>query len=464
MKETKCPRLLFAGGGSGSGKTLITCGIMSALRERGLHLGSLKCGPDFIDPMFHRTVIGSESGNLDSFFMDPATMMARLANMGERTDYVIMEGVMGYYDGVSGSLHGSSWEIGKLTQTPVILIFNGRGMGLSMIAQLKGLIDYQKPNTIQGIILNQVSEKTAHSMRERIEMECGVPVLGYVPFKKNSSLESRHLGLKMPAEIEHIQQDLMDFGQELEKTIQFDRMIQIGMKAEVLSWNPIAVKPLAHPLSLSVAKDEAFCFLYQENVDFLKQIGVTIHYFSPLHDRELPKDTQAILLPGGYPELYAKELEKNEQMRNEIANLIQQGIPVIAECGGYLYLGKQLVDSLGESYQMVGALPFTGRKLERLGKFGYVEVSADWPVTKTLLSSKAKAHEFHYYETFEDEMLVSGKYYQIQKADGSNQWSAGYPVGRGFGGFPHFYYYSNIELFQALFDSMTQKEENNKHD
>lgn len=464
MNRTKCPRLLLAGGGSGSGKTLITCGIMAALKERGYQLGSLKCGPDFIDPMFHRTVIGSESGNLDSFFMNSDLMRVHLASMGERTDFVMMEGVMGYYDGVSNSLRGSSWEIGQITQTPVILVFNGRGMGLSMVAQLKGLVEYQKPNTIQGIILNQVSEKTYQTMRERIETECQVPVLGYVPRMNHLSLESRHLGLKMPNEIEHIKEELIQFGNELEKTIQFDRLIQIGMEAEDLLWKPAAIQILSHPLFIAVAKDEAFCFLYQENLDFLKEIGATIQYFSPLHDEQLPSGTQAILLPGGYPELYAKELEQNEKMRNEIATMIKNGTPVIAECGGYLYLGKELICSAGESFQMVGILPFSGKKQDRLGKFGYVEVTADWPVNQVLLSNKARAHEFHYYETYEGENQKSGEYFQIQKADGSNEWKAGYRIQKGFGGFPHFYYDSNRELFFRIFDSMTQQRGDNSND
>ena len=464
MNKTKCPRLLLAGGGSGSGKTLITCGIMAALKERGYHLGSLKCGPDFIDPMFHRTVIGSESGNLDSFFMDPDLMRVHLASMGQRTDFIMMEGVMGYYDGVSNSLHGSSWEIGQLTNTPVILLFNGRGMGLSMVAQLKGLVEYQKSNTIQGIILNQVSEKTYQTMRERIETECKVPVLGYVPKMNHIFLESRHLGLKMPNEIEHIKEELTQFGKELEKTIQFERLIQIGMEAEDLWWNAATVKTLNHPLSIAVARDEAFCFLYQENIEFLKDIGATVQFFSPLHDEQLPSGTQVILLPGGYPELYAKELEQNKKMRNEIASMIRNGTPVIAECGGYLYLGSELMDPVGESFQMVGVLPFSGKKQDRLGKFGYVEVTAEWPVNHSLLSNKARAHEFHYYETYEGENLKAGEFFKIQKADGSNEWKAGYQIGRGFGGFPHFYYNSNKELFYEIFDSMAQQRGDNSND
>ena len=457
MRETKCPRLLFAGGGSGSGKTLITCGIMAALKARGFHLGSLKCGPDFIDPMFHRTVIGSISGNIDSFFMDQEMMRYQLAQMGAETDIVIMEGVMGYYDGVSGSFQGSSWEIGNQTNTPVILIFNGRGMGHTMIPQIKGLIEYQKPNTIKGIILNQVSEKIYQTLADRIKQECGIPVLGYVPIQKDFFLESRHLGLKMPCEIQDIRNHLMELGKNLEKTIQIDQLLDIGLSAKPVKWNLIEYGKLRNPLFLSVAKDDAFCFLYRENIDFLEKIGVSIQYFSPLHDQKLPENTQAILLPGGYPELYAADLEKNQTMRESIYQSIQNGIPFIAECGGYLYLGKDLDDMNGQPHSMVGVFPFSGKKQNRLERFGYVEVKADWPIHGDVQRDIVRAHEFHYYETFLNGTHEGGNYFQIQKADQSMSWSGGYRKGAGICGFPHFNFCSNIELFRKLLDTMAEK-------
>lgn len=457
MKRTNCSRIMLAGGGSGSGKTLITCGIMAALKLRGYNLGSYKCGPDFIDPMFHRTVIGAKSGNLDSFFMNSKAMNYNLARTGEETDLVMMEGVMGFYDGIAASGRGSSWEIGNMTQTPVILIFNGRGMGQTMIAQIKGLVEYEPIHFIQGIILNQVSEKMYCLLKDKIEEETKIPVIGYVPVQKNLHLESRHLGLKMPSEIQSIQEQLFDFGRELEKTVQLDLLIQIAQNAEPISWEEPYFGRLKKSLRLAIAKDEAFCFLYEENLVFLEKIGVEIQYFSPLHDEKLPEGTQALLLPGGYPELYATELESNHKMRADIKEQIQKGMPFLAECGGYLYLGEKLVDLNGHKNDMVGIFPFTGKKQERLGHFGYIEVEAQWLIEKKIENQKAHAHEFHYYETEWNRDAEGGDYFKIQKADHSNSWSGGNRFQRGMAGFPHFSYYSNMELFYAIFDFMTEE-------
>lgn len=458
--DTPCPRILFAGGGSGSGKTLITCAIMTAMQKRGLKIASYKCGPDYIDPRFHEIVVGTKAGNLDSYFMDEQTMNWQISQQSQDADVVVMEGVMGYYDGIGSSTQGSSWDIGMKTSTPTILIFNGKGMSLTMIAQIQGILQFQEKHTIAGIILNQVSKATFDHLKIKLEEYCQLPVIGYVPILKEGILESRHLGLVMPAEIEQLKERLEFCANEIEATLDFDLLLTIASHAKpIVSERPV-YKKLTKPLCLAIAKDEAFCFIYRENLDFLREIGVDIRFFSPLRDKELPQGTQALLLPGGYPELYGEKLEQNIEMRTLIKEKIQNGMPYLAECGGYLYLCDQLDDDHGQARKMVGIFPFHGKKQNRLSQFGYIELSSQQDGLMGPKGSRIRGHEFHYYQTVDKDQTLdkdqirNGDYFLAQKPTGNKEWSCGFQKFSGLAGFPHFSYVSNPTSALVLFQQM----------
>lgn len=447
------PRFMIAAGSSGSGKTLLTCGLLQALQNRGLQVGSFKCGPDYIDPMFHRKVLGRESYNLDTFFAQDHIINYLLKSHSEDCEISVIEGVMGFYDGVAGTTtKASAYDVARVTDTPVVLIVNGKGMSTSIAAFVKGFVEYREDSHIKGILLNQISGMIYPRLKELIEKEVGIPVYGYVPKLTNCLLESRHLGLVMPDEIENIREKLQELAKTLEKTVDIDGLLELGKSAQAISLadNPmvkiesmiVSQKEKAE-IKIAVAKDEAFCFLYADNLSLLEKLGVTISYFSPLRDKELPQDIQGIILSGGYPELYGKELSENTSMKNSIKEALAQGMPCIAECGGFMYLHEQMENTRGESFPMVGSVLGKAYYTGKLSRFGYITMTGGEIFGKQV--GEIPAHEFHYFDS-----TNSGEYFLAKKPMSKRSWSCVIASDTLLAGFPHYYFYGNIELAKAF--------------
>ena len=301
----KIPRILLAAGASGSGKTLITCGLLQALVNRGLKVASFKCGPDYIDPMFHSRVIGTRSRNLDTFFTDGDRTRYLLAKNASDCEIAVMEGVMGYYDGVGGiTSRASAYDLASTTDTPVILIVNSRGMSVSLAAYVKGFLEYKKDSHICGVIFNQMSSMLYPRMKKLLEEELSVKVLGYVPKVEDCVIESRHLGLVLPDEVKELSEKFDHLAEMLEKSLDIDGLIELAgetEKLEVADRNadsrnpavsteteddaglPATLKKIlsspevasvcVHRPRIAVAKDEAFCFIYEDNLGLLKELG-----------------------------------------------------------------------------------------------------------------------------------------------------------------------------------------------
>ena len=291
----KIPRILLAAGASGSGKTLITCGLLQALVNRGLKVASFKCGPDYIDPMFHSRVIGTRSRNLDTFFTDGDRTRYLLAKNASDCEIAVMEGVMGYYDGVGGiTSRASAYDLASTTDTPVILIVNSRGMSVSLAAYVKGFLEYKKDSHICGVIFNQMSPMLYPRMKKLLEEELSVKVLGYVPKVEDCVIESRHLGLVLPEEIPELKSRLQKLSEVLEKTLDIDGILELaGGAPELAAPEPemLIQKDTAfgyrteEKVRIGVADDEAFCFFYADNLNLLEQMGAELVRFSPIHDR-----------------------------------------------------------------------------------------------------------------------------------------------------------------------------------
>ena len=357
-KQRKVPRILLGAAASGSGKTLITCGLLQALKNRKLQVTSFKCGPDYIDPMFHSRVIGTKSRNLDSFFADEDTVRYLLEKNARDCEISVIEGVMGYYDGLAGiSPKASAYDVAKITKTPAVLIVNAKGMSLSAAAFIKGFVEYQEDSQIRGVILNQVSSMMYPRLKQIIEEELSIKVYGYVPVVKDCVLESRHLGLVMPEEIVDLQQKLMELAEILEKSVDIDGLLELAEHAEEL---PVQESPVAYhtgrKIRIALAKDEAFCFFYQYNLELLEEMGAELVPFSPIHDKKLPEHIDGMLFHGGYPELYAKKLSENKEMLAAVCAAVQTGIPYMAECGGFMYLHQEMEDMEGHSWPMAGVI------------------------------------------------------------------------------------------------------------
>lgn len=433
LKQKKIPRLVLAAPHSGSGKTMITMGLLAAFQKCGVKLASFKCGPDYIDPMFHSRVLRLPTRNLDTYFTDAdTTRMLFAQGQSDETELSLIEGVMGYYDGAGLATEtGSTYELANVLEAPVVLIIDAAGMSLSAVAVLKGFLEYRELNRIKGVLFNRMSKQVYEEIRPEVEL-LGVCPLGYVPRLSDMELPSRHLGLVTPGELCDLRTYTEKLAERIEETVDLDALFAVAQNAPELTWNPVTLPKLSQTLHVSVARDEAFCFLYEDNLKYLREIGAKVQFFSPLHDTKLPEETDVLLLTGGYPELYARELSENEVMRRSIRGALENGVYALAECGGFLYLTEQLEDMKGHSYPMAGWIPAKAFQTKKLGRFGYIEL------TPQEGGAQIRGHEFHYFDTTDN-----GSDFIARKPFRDVRWECMHASERGLIGFPHLYYYSN---------------------
>lgn len=444
----KGARIMIAAPQSGSGKTLITCALLQALKEKNYYLESFKCGPDYIDPMFHKTVLGISSRNLDPFFTEDSITRMLLAKGQDSRDLAVIEGVMGLYDGLGGIREeASSYALAKATNTPIILTVNARGMGRSLLALLSGFLQYDTAHLIKGVILNQTPSSFASVLAKEIEETFHIPVVASFPVRDDVRIESRHLGLVMPYELEDIQSRLKIASQVLCENANIEQILEIAKSAPQLEYDvkrDIKQKLTEKTIRIGVARDEAFCFYYEDNLDLLKSLGAKLIFFSPLHDDTLPKDLDGILFGGGYPELYLKELEENESMRNSVKSAIENKMPSLAECGGFMYLHDTIFDSEKKPYKMAGVIHACCMKKERLVRFGYLTLNSK---TDSFLKKgeTIRGHEFHYYDS-ED----NGECAIAKKPVGTRSWECVHAGSDHWWGFVHLSYYSNPKFAEKF--------------
>lgn len=444
----KGARIMIAAPQSGSGKTLITCALLQALKEKNYYLESFKCGPDYIDPMFHKTVLGISSRNLDPFFTEDSITRMLLAKGQDSRDLAVIEGVMGLYDGLGGIREeASSYALAKATNTPIILTVNARGMGRSLLALLSGFLQYDTAHLIKGVILNQTPSSFASVLSKEIEETFHIPVVASFPVRDDVRIESRHLGLVMPYELEDIQSRLKIASQVLCENANIEQILEIAKSAPKLEYDvkrDIKQKLTEKTIRIGVARDEAFCFYYEDNLDLLKSLGAKLIFFSPLHDDTLPKDLDGILFGGGYPELYLKELEENESMRNSVKSAIENKMPSLAECGGFMYLHDTIFDSEKKPYKMAGVIHACCMKKERLVRFGYLTLNSK---TDSFLKKgeTIRGHEFHYYDS-ED----NGECAIAKKPVGTKSWECVHAGSDHWWGFAHLSYYSNPKFAEKF--------------
>ena len=457
------PRIMLAAPKSGSGKTLLTCGLLEVLRRRGLNPIACKCGPDYIDPMFHRYVLGIPGRNLDSFFLPAEGVREVLVDVvrEEQAGIAVLEGVMGYYDGLGGTeTSASSWEIAEITDTPAILVLDCKGASLSAAAMASGFLHFREKSHIAGVILNRVSSMYYERLAAAVEEASRLPVLGYLPESEEYHMESRHLGLFLPGEIDRLRERIGRLADQMEKSIAVERVLEVAgmlplrienkekekaenesMEAESIAKFPACQEQkVTSRVRIGVARDEAFCFYYQENFRLLEQMGAELVYFSPLRDKKIPDRVDGLLFGGGYPENYARELAKNAAMRESIRRSIAAGMPFLAECGGFLYLHRTLEGSDGKHWEMAGVYPFDAYRTNRLRRFGYVRLL-------TSSGQEIHGHEFHYWDS-ED----PGTDWEAVKPTGNRSWRCIHEKGGQIGGFPHLYYASCPDFLRKWLD------------
>ena len=427
-------QFLLAAPRSGSGKTTMTCALLMALKRRGCAPCAFKSGPDYIDPMFHRAVLGVESRSLDLFFSAPETVRTLYARGAAGHGAAVCEGAMGFYDGLGGvSDRASAWHLADTLGLPVLLVVEPKGQSLTLAAELKGLVNFRTPSHIAGILLNNCTARMHALLAPMLEEETGLPVLGFLPKLPEAVIGSRHLGLYTAAEVENLQQKLALLADAAEEHIDWPRLLALCEKEPPA----LPVQPETPParVRIAVAQDEAFCFTYAETLEAFRDAGAEVVFFSPLRDTALPENIGGLYLPGGYPELHARELSENTSLLREIKRKIESGLPTAAECGGFLYLGQSLTDAEGQSWPMAGVLPGEAKDAGRLVRFGYAALSADSDSMLFRAGESFPIHEFHHWDS-----TANGTALAAKKPVGGAEWRCGFVNEHFYAGFPHLYW------------------------
>lgn len=428
---------------SGSGKTMITCGLLELFKRKGLNPLACKCGPDYIDGLFHKQVLELEGMNLDSYFEAPEELRDKYSRLS-KGHLPVVEGVMGYFDGLGGSTtRASSWEVAHILDLPAVLVVDARGASVSLAAVIKGFLEFERPmgSQIKAVIFNRMSPMLYPRIRELVERETGIRAAGFVPELDFLKVGSRHLGLVLPEEIAGLREQMNRLGKCLEETIDWEFLEELGAEKEerdaLEEENTEASCTAAFSFRLGIAMDEAFCFYYQDNLRLLERLGGELVYFSPIHDRSLPEQLDGLILGGGYPELYCEALSLNESMREAVKKAAEGGLPVLGECGGYLYLLEELEAEDGRIWPMTGVLKGKGYKKGKNSRFGYIGVEAEKDSLYLKPGEQIRGHEFHYWdcEVLEEEWVMRAK-----KPVGNRSWPCMRIKNQVMAGFPHLFY------------------------
>lgn len=438
-------RLMIAGTNSGCGKTTVTCALLSAFKARGMNLTAFKCGPDYIDPMFHRAVSGIGAYNLDPFFLDGSGLRAHLASHAGALS--VIEGAMGYYDGIAATDEASAFKVASETLTPVVLVVNAQGAGNSLSAVIEGFARHRNNSFIKGVIFNGADEKRYPDL-ERIAGDAGIRAYGTIPRNENFYFPNRRLGLLAADEVKGLRDKLSELGRQAELTINIDGLLSLSKTAPDIA-APERKKPYRFMnIRLAVARDEAFCFLYEENLETLKDMGCETVFFSPLKDKALPAGIKGLYLCGGYPELYAKALSENESMTESVRNAVRNGLPAIAEGGGFIYLHEAL-----NGYPMCGVIPGVAFETKSLQRFGYISLTAAGDNLLCKAGETLRAHEFHYCES-----QNSGGGFMAQKAGRELNYPCVHASDTLYAGFPQLYFPANLSAAENFIKKMSKAE------
>lgn len=435
---------MIAGTHSGCGKTTVVCAVLQALVNRSLNVASFKCGPDYIDPMFHQSVIGTDSHNLDGYFCNERMLRRLITENSSGADISVIEGVMGFYDGISGkaSSHALSLDI----DCPVVIVIDCKGMSTSVGAVINGFLNFRRPNKIAGFIFNRLPEQLVAEVKS-LCAENGTEFLGSFPKCPEAALESRKLGLVTPDEIADLKHRTQLLAAAAEKSINIGRLLEIS---ECPALSDLAEIPVSRHsnVKIAIASDNAFSFIYRDNIRLLERLGAELLYFSPLNDSKIPANADGLILCGGYPELFAEKLSQNHSMLASIRSGITHGMPVIAECGGFMYLHEALVGENGTEYPMVGVIHGKSFPTPKLQRFGYVKLHAN---TDNLLCKKGEtipAHEFHYWDSDN-----CGNGFTAVKENTGKHWECIHAAETMYAGFPHLYFYADITMAERFIEA-----------
>lgn len=436
---------MIAAAGSNSGKTTITTALLKGFSLEGKKVAAYKCGPDYIDPMFHTEVIKVPSRNIDTFMLGENNCRYVLGKNSMNADISIIEGVMGYYDGIGYGTKASSYETSRLLNCPTVLVLGVNGMAVSACAVIEGFQNFRKENNIKGVILNNISEGMYSYYRELIEENTNTKVYGFLERLENCRLESRHLGLVTAQEVGNLSDIVGELGENALKTIDLDGLYQLSLTAPELEYDEPVIERKGS-VNIGLAYDKAFCFYYRDSLDVLEALGANLVKFSPLNDKKLPENISGLIFGGGYPELYMEELSLNKSMTEDIRSRVEGGMPVFAECGGYMYLLDSFKDENNE-YKLVGSAKGQSFMTKRLNNFGYVTLSANKDNLMCRKGGTIRAHEFHFSTS-----TNLGDAFTAAKPESGRTWDCIIADETRFMGYPHLHFLGNIDFAENFID------------
>lgn len=419
----KIPRIVIAATQSGSGKTTITCGILAALKARGLGVQAFKVGPDYIDTGYHEIASGRPAHNLDSWLVGREMLGEIFFNALRAPRIAVIEGVMGLYDGGAQGV-SSTAEISKILRAPVVLVIDAKSMGTSAAAIALGFREFDREVNLAGVILNRIgSDSHAKIITDALE-KIGVKCFGAVRRNAEFALPERHLGL-VPTSENNFSDTIKKICATVTEQVNLDALIELANSAPPLDFKIPAAEKVFKTCRIAVARDAAFNFYYGESLRVLENFGAEIIYFSPLEDSALPENIDGLIIGGGFPEMFAAELERNKKIRTDIQRAARNGLPVFAECGGFMYLMNSIADFSGKIFEMCGVIPARAVMTEKLQMVGYVdaEILRDCAIGRA--GDKLHAHEFHFSvaenscaeNIFECTRLRTGKIYRAGFAE-----------------------------------------------
>ncbi|MDO4789168.1 MAG: cobyrinate a,c-diamide synthase [Johnsonella sp.] len=453
--------LMIAAMNSHQGKTVLSMALIAAWRRRGLRVCSFKTGPDYIDPILHRLLSGRECINLEPYFLEEENIPGGIQNQFMRyakdADIALIEAAMGYYSGIYGQEpRASAFSVAAALNTAVILLADAKE-GVEIEA-LKEYIGRYKPCFIKGLVLNRISRERYEKDKADLERSLGLRLFGFLEEDEVFLLQSRHLGLSLPESSEDLSSKAKELARRAEKSLDLDGLLALVREEkgsacreeerENFPKKSSRNEAAKERLKIGVARDEALFFLYEDNLRLLEESGMEIRYFSILRDGALPRDICGIWLPGGYPESYGKEIEQNARLREEIREKIAEGMPCIAECGGFLYLHREIEGEDKKTYLGCGVIGSRAYAAGKLLRFGYIELRAKRDNLLLERGESCRSHEFHYWESENP-----GSDCRADKANASKSWEAVHATNTLFAGFPHIYLRANPKMAERFYTS-----------
>lgn len=450
MKDSSFKKGFVIGAtGSGTGKTTITLSLLACLRDMGYSVAPFKIGPDFIDPGHHAFVSGHKSYNLDSWMLPKSYNQTLFHQKIKNAEIAVVEGVMGLFDGYDGeSEAGSSAQMAKWLDLPVLLVVSARGKARSAAAIVKGFESFDPDLNIAGVIFSKTgSTRHYQYLKTAVEQHCQTPCLGHVPRNDQIVMPERHLGLVTADECAMDRSTLDTLNSMIKENIDLEKLIRL--------LNPISVctgketdsfnQVVKEPPRIAVARDRAFCFYYPDNLEILEQFGATLIEFSPLNDNRLPENIDGIYFGGGYPEVFAKDLANKKDLMAQINSYSVQGMPIYGECGGFMILCRQVSDVRNsKQYNMAGCFDFTVKMSTRLRSLGYREITLKQDSIIGKKGQTIRGHEFHY-SSVENQTDYYKNIYQVSSRAGQDIQLKGYMTKNTLGSYLHLHFGSNPE-------------------